>query len=125
MERPTDIELELSIARMLLTGIVISTVVVLVGVLIELFKPTLAPPDYRHFHAIDQSLRSLPGIIKTAFQLRPDGVMQLGLVILIATPIARVVFCVIGFARQHDRLYVAVSSTVLVILIYSISRAFL
>ena len=48
------------------------------------------------------------------------SVIQLGILLLIATPVVRVVFCVVGFARQRDRLYVAVSSLVLAILIYSL-----
>jgi uncharacterized membrane protein len=42
---------------------------------------------------------------------------------LIATPVARVVFCVVGFARQRDRLYVLISSVVLVILVYSLTKS--
>ena len=48
--------------------------------------------------------------------------IQFGLLLLIATPVARVVLCVIGFARQRDRLYVVVSSVVLLVLIYSLSK---
>jgi uncharacterized membrane protein len=58
----------------------------------------------------------------SAFHLNADGVIQVGLLLLIATPIARVVFCVIGFARQRDILYVAISSFVLAILFYSLAR---
>ncbi len=46
--------------------------------------------------------------------------IQLGILLLIATPVVRVVFCVVGFARQRDRLYVAVRTLVLAILIYSL-----
>ena len=49
--------------------------------------------------------------------------IQLGLLLLIATPVVRVILCVIGFARQHNILYVAVSTVVLVILIPSFFRA--
>jgi uncharacterized membrane protein len=34
--------------------------------------------------------------------------------------VARVAFCVVGFARQQDRLYIVISSSVLVILLYSL-----
>jgi len=38
----------------------------------------------------------------------------------IATPVIRVAFCVLGFTRQGDRLYVCTSGTVLLILFYSL-----
>jgi uncharacterized membrane protein len=44
----------------------------------------------------------------------------LGVILLIATPIARVVFAVVGFALERDRLYVAVSLTVLAVLMASL-----
>ncbi|HZT76267.1 MAG TPA: DUF1634 domain-containing protein [Vicinamibacterales bacterium] len=50
-------------------------------------------------------------------------VVQVGLLLLIATPIARVVFSVVGFSRQRDWLYVAVTLTVLALLLYSLAWA--
>ena len=46
----------------------------------------------------------------------------MGLVVLIATPVMRVLYCVVGFARQRSRLYVAISSIVLLILIYGLTK---
>lgn len=63
------------------------------------------------------------GIVQGAVNFSPKSVIQLGLLLLIATPVARVILCVIGFARQHNTLYVAVSGVVLVILILSFFRA--
>jgi len=122
MKTPTDQELDISIAKMLLFGIIVSAIVVLIGASLELRNRSLATPDYSHFHATAVSLRSIAGVMHSAFHLNADGVIQLGLLLLIATPIARVVFCVIGFARQRDILYVAISSFVLVILFYSLAR---
>ena len=44
----------------------------------------------------------------------------MGLLLLIATPVARVAFSVAAFAEQRDRLYVVVTSIVLLLLIYSL-----
>jgi uncharacterized membrane protein len=46
--------------------------------------------------------------------------MQLGLLLLMATPVARVAFAAFAFARQHDRVYLTVSLIVLVVLVYSL-----
>ena len=46
--------------------------------------------------------------------------MQLGLLLLVATPMARVVAALVGFVRQRDLVYVVVSSLVLATLLYSL-----
>jgi uncharacterized membrane protein len=122
MQKPTDLQLEIEIARMLLVGIVVSALVVVLGGALAFHDTSLAAPNYAHFHPMTGSLSSIKGIVQGALHLRADAVIQLGLLLLVATPVARVVFCVVGFARQRDRLYVAVSSTVLMILIYSLVR---
>jgi uncharacterized membrane protein len=45
--------------------------------------------------------------------------IQLGLLFLIATPIARVAFSIAGFAVERDWMYVGFTVIVLVILLYS------
>jgi uncharacterized membrane protein len=51
------------------------------------------------------------------------GIIQLGLLFLIATPVARVVFSIFAFSVQRDRLYVVVTLTVLAILMFSLTGA--
>jgi uncharacterized membrane protein len=46
--------------------------------------------------------------------------MKAGLFILVATPVARVAFSVVGFALARDRLYVAVTLLVLALLAVSL-----
>jgi uncharacterized membrane protein len=122
MKAPSDQELDISIAKMLLFGITISSIVVLIGASLELRNLPLAAPDYTHFRVTDVHLRSITGVVHSALHLNAYGVIQFGLLLLIATPIMRVLFCVVGFARQRDKLYVAISTTVLAILIYSLAR---
>jgi len=50
----------------------------------------------------------------------PAALIQLGVLLLVATPVARVVFAVVGFALERDRLYVVVSVAVLAILAASL-----
>ena len=51
--------------------------------------------------------------------LRPQAIAQLGLLILVATPIVRVLASLVGFALEGDRLYVAITAVVLAILLAS------
>ena len=119
MSRPTDQELDLSVAAMLRIGLSVSAVVVLAGGALLLRHPLASAPNYLKFEAGDPALRSISGILQGAIDLAPRSVIQFGLLLLIATPVARVIFCVIGFARQRSLLYVAVSTIVLAVLIYS------
>ena len=47
----------------------------------------------------------------------PFGLIQLGILVLIATPIARVGFSIYGFWLERDRLYVAITWFVLLLLL--------
>ncbi len=120
MGRPTDQELDISVAGMLRFGVTLSALVVIAGGLLSLRHPWLAIPNYAYFHAGNASLCTLSGIVRGAVRLSPQSIIQLGLIMLIATPVLRVVFCVVGFARQRSRLYVLISSTVLIILLFSL-----
>jgi uncharacterized membrane protein len=123
MNRLTDQDLDLSVAMVLRIGVTLAAAVsILGGALLggHLFN---ALPDYAHFQLGDPGLRSVTGIVQGAINLTPKSVIQAGLLLLIVTPVARVVLCVVGFARQHNGLYIAVSTFVLVILILSFFAA--
>ena len=92
--------------------------VVLLGGIVYLARHGLSMPDYRVFKP--QNLRSVAGIIGGVFSGKGQGVIQLGLLLLIATPVMRVALLVVGFARQRDRTYVAVSLAVLTLLLFSL-----
>jgi uncharacterized membrane protein len=49
----------------------------------------------------------------------PATIIQLGVLLLIATPVARVGFALVAFAIERDKLYIAVSLTVLAVLLFS------
>lgn len=123
MRKPTDQELDISVAGMLRLGVTLSALVVLAGGLLFLRHPWLPIPDYAHFSAGDSSLRSISGIFRGAVHLRARSVVQLGLMVLIATPVARVVYCVVGFIRQRNLLYALISSAVLMILLFSLANS--
>jgi uncharacterized membrane protein len=123
MNKPTDHDLDLSVAAMLRFGVSLAAVVVFVGGVLLLRHPRMLTPNFSHFHVGNLELTTLQGIFHGVMQAQPQSIIQLGLVILIATPVARVVLCVIGFARQRNRLYVAVSFAVLIILAYSLIKS--
>lgn len=118
----TDKSLEIAIGRVLQAGVLLAAAVVLLGGVIYLFHTSGPRPDYRHFHGVADGLRHPDQIWRGAMGGNAESVIQLGLLLLIATPVMRVILAVVGFLLERDRLYVWVSITVLAILIYSLSH---
>ena len=115
-----DLRMELTIGRLLRAGVLLSATVVAAGGLIYLARHGHAIASYRNFQGELSPLRNLTGIVHGALQMSGRGIIQLGLLLLIATPVARVIFSAVAFALERDYLYVAFTLTVLAILAYSL-----
>lgn len=113
----TDERMEQVMSRILLIGVAAASAIVAMGGAYYLVRYGGQVPHYGLFVGEPAQLRSIPGIVSAAVTLHSRGIIQLGLLLLIATPIARVLFSVIAFARQRDRMYVVVTMIVLVILL--------
>ncbi|MDE3149344.1 MAG: DUF1634 domain-containing protein [Acidobacteriota bacterium] len=118
-----DTRLENFIGNLLRAGVLLAAAVVLAGGLFYLGQHHADPVAYRHFAEEGVQLRSLAGIGLLALHGSSVGLIQLGLVLLIATPVARVVMAVAGFYLERDRLYVVVSLIVLAVLTFSLMHA--
>jgi uncharacterized membrane protein len=116
----TDQRLENVLGNLLRAGVFLSALVVLIGASIYLVRHGRAPVDFRGFRGEPADLRSVRGIIRDALMLRGRGIIQLGLLLLIATPVARVAFSIFGFAEERDRMYVVFTLIVFSILLYSL-----
>jgi uncharacterized membrane protein len=116
----TDRKIEEIVGNLLRAGVLLSASVVLFGACIYLARHWSEPADYRVFRGEPSDYRNLRAIVHTAFTWHGRGFIQLGLVLLIATPVARVAFAVIGFAAERDRMYMVFAGLVLVILLYSL-----
>ena len=116
----TDQKIENIVANLLRAGVILSAVVVLCGGVLYLMQYGHAPADYRVFRGEPTDLKSVSGILRAAFALDSRGTIQLGLLLLIATPVARVAFSIFGFAEEKDRMYVVFTVIVLLILLYSL-----
>jgi len=116
----SDQKIEQTIGNLLRAGVMTSALVVFTGAVVYLIRHASAPTDYHVFRGEPSDLRTLSGIVHSAFRLHGRGIIQLGLVLLIFTPVARVAFSIWGFVEEHDRMYVTFTSLVLVILLYSL-----
>ena len=115
-----DQKIEDIVGNLLRIGVSLSAFVVMFGAVIYLVRHGRAPADYRVFRGEPSELRSLRGILHYAFAFHGQGIIQLGLVLLIATPVARVAFAIWGFAAEHDRMYMIFTGIVLIVLLYSL-----
>ncbi len=120
-ERLSDRQVEEIIGNLLRIGVLISAVLVLAGGIFFLAVNGGAHPSYHAFRGEPADLRSVPSIFKDAAALNSRGVIQLGILLLILTPIARVAFSVVAFLLERDYLYVAVTLIVLGLLLYSLT----
>lgn len=116
----TDQKIEVTVGHLLRTGVTLSAAVVLAGAAVYLFRHGLSRVDYRVFQGEPADLRSVGGIIRFAAGFHGRGIIQLGLLLLIATPVARVAFSIFGFAEEKDYKYVGFTTFVFAILIYSL-----
>ena len=118
-----DRRLEEIIGQLLRAGVLLAAAAVTAGGVSYLVQHHSSQVNYHTFAAGGQSVRTLPGIVASAARLDSAGLIQLGLLLLIATPVARVAIALVGFALERDRLYTVVSLIVLLVLALSLLRA--
>jgi uncharacterized membrane protein len=98
--------MEGTVAKLLRAGVIISGTVVALGGAVYLIRHGGEVSDYHTFKKLPAGDRLIPSIISV--------------LLLIATPVARVAVSLVGFAREHDRKYVVITAIVLSVLLYSL-----
>lgn len=110
-------DMEMFIGHMLRTGVVTASLICIAGGLMYIFRDGGATADYSHFTGAPENLRGFTGIFQGLARLEPLAVIQLGVVVLLATPILRVAFSIIAFLIEKDYLYVVITCIVLAIIL--------
>ena len=113
-------KMDLIIGNLLRAGVVLSGAIVFIGGLVYLSRHGAEAPVYHVFHGEPSDLRGVPGIWRDVLALRGRGIIQFGLLLLIATPVARVAYLIYAFALQKDKLYAVVALIVLLLLAYGL-----
>jgi uncharacterized membrane protein len=117
---PGEQRFDLLLAHVLRTGVLVAAALVIAGAIVYFAHGQYALPRFSQFVPEPGDLRSVGGILADARQLNGPGLMQLGVLALIATPIVRVAFSVVVFLRERDWLYSGVTLIVLALLLYGI-----
>jgi uncharacterized membrane protein len=102
-------------------GVVAAAALVAAGGLVYLLRTGLRVSPYGHFTGPTESLTTPAAILRGVVELHPAGLIALGLLVLVLTPVARVVFALLVFAEQRDRLYILFSLIVLSVLSVGLS----
>lgn len=117
----TDQRTEELVGQLLRWGVTSAAAIVLGGAVVFLVRHGFQSANYRVFAGEPSDLREWRGIIYEALHGRGRAIIQLGLLVLLLTPVARVVFAAFAFAMERDWLYVAVSLFVFLVLLYSMA----
>jgi len=117
-----DRRMEIIMGRVLQFGVLLASLVMMIGGILYIKAHPSTHPDYRVFASEPQALRHFSGILHGIASGQPAAVIQLAVLLLIATPVARVVFALIGLGIERDKLYIFVSTVVLDVLLYGFLR---
>jgi uncharacterized membrane protein len=118
-----DHRLENMIGQFLRAGVLLAAATVFAGGVLYLARHHANAANFHTFVAGGADMRSVSGILRAAGQGSSVAIMQVGLLLLILTPITRVAIAVVGFLLEKDRLYAVVSLIVLGILAFSLVHA--
>ncbi len=118
-----DRKVETMIGNILRAGVVSSAAITFIGGVIYLLTNHPAA-DYSVFIGSGGALRSVHGIVKGALAFDGAAIIQLGVLLLIITPVARVAFTVFIFIKERDYAYIIITLIVLAILLYGLTGGF-
>jgi len=113
-----DTDIQVIIGWVLRLGVFISMLVVFVGGVVYLCRHGNETADYHSFKSLPAFVQ-IPGIGNGILNFRGRAIIQMGIILLIATPIVRVIFSAIGFVLEKDYLYIGITMLVLAIIFFS------
>lgn len=108
------------LSNLLKFGVLIASSVVLFGGIIYLVHHGYEPARYQFFRGEPSYLRSPNGVVKAMLSGSDRAIIQLGILLLIATPIIRVIISFFAFLTLRIWSFVLISLLVLTSLIYSL-----
>jgi uncharacterized membrane protein len=118
MSKLKDSDIQTLIGWVLRGGVVLSIGICICGAVIYLLGHGHDIANYRNFKGGPASM-PIDEIFKSIMTLKGRAIIQAGIILLIATPILRVLFSAYGFAIEKDYLYTGITLLVLIIIFTS------
>lgn len=115
----TDVDIQHIIGWILRVGVISSMLIVFIGGCLYLYRHGHEQVHYTHFIGVPGFVHSASGIIHGIFTWRGRAIIQAGIILLIATPVVRIIFSAIGFMLEKDWLYTGITLLVLAIILLS------
>jgi len=115
----TDVDLNRSVGNLLRLGVILSVATSLIG-FIKLFTEGFKMPKKYTSLDMGSSSEKVWGLFWNSL-CKGEGmaIIQLGILLLIFTPLVRIIFALIGYLKEKDYVYVVISSIVLAIMAVS------
>jgi uncharacterized membrane protein len=114
-----DKDMQTIIGWILRAGVAVSMVLVFIGGVFFVYRHGHSVPDYKTFQGVPVFIQSLGGILNGVITFKGQAIIQLGIILLIATPVIRVAFSAVGFLLEKDYLYTFITLIVLLIILAS------
>lgn len=114
-----DRNLEIVLGDLLRTGVIVSASIVIIGAILFLTRHGIEIPNYDIFKPDRFRFSDFSNLFNGIIELRSVSIMELGILILIATPVLRVIFSVFAFIYEKDYMYVVFTLIVLFVLVFS------
>jgi uncharacterized membrane protein len=114
-----DTDMQQIIGWILRLGVISSMLIVIIGGCFYIFRHGNETVHYSKFVGVPEFVASPGGIWHGILTFRGRAIIQAGIVLLIATPVVRIIFSTIGFVLEKDWLYTAISIIVLSVIVFS------
>ena len=117
-------EMNVVISKVLRYGVLLSSAVIVAGTIILLGADAFSPAGSYLVYSPNQVPHgafpvSLGALASGLAALSPFAVIELGILLLLATPVSRVLFSIFLFAAERNRTYVYITTAVLLLLLFS------
>jgi uncharacterized membrane protein len=109
--------MEWTVGTLLRAGVMLAAAAAAAGGVWHLAAQGFSPAQYGQFRPVARGMRSIGSLAP------PDAMELAGVLLLIATPVARVIFSLAAYAVKRDWMYVAITSVALTVLLYSLGTA--
>lgn len=110
-------DVELYIGKLLRYGVILSSIITITGGVIYISQHPDQQLNFKTFVGAPNYLRELSTLLPAVLKLDGLAIIQLGVAVLIATPILRVAFSIVAFAIEKDRMYIVITCIVLAIIL--------